>query len=249
MYSQSGVCADALGGVILLQPDPLPQEAGVGGTVDVVATNNYRLGAMAAMAQGALDKKLGGLAWRLQGTLKAAGNTQTPHYYLKNTGFTEDNYSAAVGYQKNGWSAQSFYSQFNTRIGVFAGSHVGNVGELYAAFARTRPKDSSQFSYAINRSNQWIAHTLFKNTLTYQSPTFGRAELQYAYQANRRQEYDLDLPFVSDPTLLYKPQVDFKIVTDIANITYHTPQRARIGRLLGAQILPRKPIFLAVCAT
>ncbi len=216
--------SDAIGGVILMQPAPLPTKEGSSvGDVYFTASDNYGLLCVSGNSETALSGKYKGLAYRLQGTLKKGGNCKTPGYYLKNTGFTESDFSATVAYTKDNFKLSAFYSDYNTWLGVFEGSHVGNVSELYEALRRTKPSEDPGFSYDIDRSKQRVHHSLLKAAATYQEDDFGKIELQYSKQENNRQEYDLDLPFSSDPTYLTRPQIDFHIYTDALNLTYAHP--------------------------
>ena len=218
--------AEAIGGVILMAPPVLPATpAETTGDVHFVGSNNYNLTAFSGNIQSAFDKKLTGLSFRLQGTAKKAGNSKTPGYYLKNTGFNETNFSGAGGYAKKGFKFNLFYSSFNTWLGVFEGSHVGNITDLQEALTRETPLVSSGFSYDIARSKQRVEHSLFKASGVYATPTFGSAELTYSSQKNSRQEYDLDLPFSSDPTWQTRPQLDFSIYTDALSAVYAHPFR------------------------
>src|ERR1700759_1533250 len=85
--------SDAIGGVVLVDPKDLRTAPGVGGEVNLVGMTNGRVGAASGMMEGG---SASGLSWRLQGTLKKAGNAQAPTYYLGNTGYNEDDYSATL---------------------------------------------------------------------------------------------------------------------------------------------------------
>ncbi len=100
--------ADAIGGVVLVEPAALPDTAGVGGELNLVGMTNGRLGAASAFVQGAVPTDtargngrglglLHGLSYRVQGTLRRAGNTRSATYYLANTGLQERNYSPTAG--------------------------------------------------------------------------------------------------------------------------------------------------------
>src|SRR5580700_10620385 len=112
--------SDAIGGVILLDPKDMPDHPGVlDGEVNMVGMTNGRIGAASAMVEGSAGKgSWEGLSWRLQGTLKEAGNSRTPNYYLGNTGYMENDYSAAVQYNKGHFGGQVYYSDFHTKIGI-----------------------------------------------------------------------------------------------------------------------------------
>jgi len=215
--------ADAIGGVVLLEPDPLPTQKGLSGDAYLIGQSNGRMGTASLSLQGKMSEKLAGIAWRLQGTAKRAGNFSTPHYYLKNTGISEQDFSSAIGYKRNGWDVSVYYSLFNTTNGIFEGAHAGNITDLYAAFSRTKPITQSVFSYNIARSYQRVYHDLAKASVAYRFANEGKLELNVARQKDLREEFDVSLPYTKDPELLKKPQVSFQLKTHSAELVYTEP--------------------------
>jgi len=217
--------ADAIGGVVLLDADPLPTRKGVSGDVYLVGQTNGSMGTASGTMQGKMGSKPGGLAWRLQGTVKRGGNFQTPDYYLKNTGIAEQDASASAGYKHKGLDVMAYYSVFHTKNGIFEGSHAGNITDLYAAFARTRPATPSVFSYDIARSYQEIYHDLAKVSTSYRFANEGKIELNMARQKDLRDEFDISIPYSKDPDILKKPQVSFQLKTHSGELIYTEPSR------------------------
>jgi iron complex outermembrane receptor protein len=76
--------SDALGGIILMEPKPMRHNPGIGGELHLQSFTNGRSGIASGMLEGKLAKLP--LSVRVQGTLKRAGNLQTPNYYLNNNG-------------------------------------------------------------------------------------------------------------------------------------------------------------------
>ncbi|WP_118973580.1 TonB-dependent receptor [Taibaiella koreensis] len=215
--------ADAIAGVILLDPAPLPEQKTIGGSISAVASSNGQMGTISGMLQGAFDKKLSGLSWRVQGTLQRSGNFRTANYYLFNTGMAEEDFSAQLGYKWKFLNLSASYSQYNAKLGIFRGSDVGNKEDLLAAFARAKPITPDEFSYKIDRSYQSIRHQVFRAAAEHVFANHGSLSLSYARQQDVRSEYDIDLPYTSDSSLLFKPQVQFKIVTHTLDLAYKQP--------------------------
>src|ERR1700761_3821708 len=92
--------SDAIGGAILLDPKDLPRQPGIDGELNLVGMTNGRTGVASGYLEGSSGAKLEGLSWRTQGTIKKAGNSHTANYYLNNTGFNENDYSATLQYNK-----------------------------------------------------------------------------------------------------------------------------------------------------
>ena len=162
--------SDAMAGVILVEPNDLPDTAAVTGELNLVGMSNGQTGVASGILQGYFDK-IKGFTWRVQGTYKKGGTIKTPTYYLKNTGLEELNFSYALGYHRKNWGVEGYYSQFNTKIGVFSGAHIGNLTDLKNAFNAQKPQDSlATFTYDIDRPYQDISHEL---NFIFTSPTDG----------------------------------------------------------------------------
>lgn len=206
--------SDAIAGVVLVEPDELPDTAAITGEVNLVGLSNGQTGATSAILQGYFDK-LPGFSWRLQGTLKKGGTVKTPTYYLNNTGLEEKNFSYGLGYHHKKFGVELYYSQFNTKIGVFKGSHIGNLTDLQNTLALGKPVDSlAAFTYSLDRPYQIAEHELIKGLAHYHFSPKWRAKVQYAWQYNIRQEFDLRrLSSVEKETGIIVPDLDLNITS------------------------------------
>lgn len=183
--------SDAIAGVVLAEADELPDTSALTGELSLAGLSNGRTGAAAARLQGYFDR-LRYFSWRLQGSLKKSGNLRTPDHFLTNTGLEERNFSYSLGYHRKKLGLELYYSQFNTQIGIYKGSHIGNLSDLQYALRYGSPVDSvSEFSYVIDRPYQIAEHELVKGAAHYHFSPRWRANLQYAWQYNIRKEYDL----------------------------------------------------------
>ena len=215
--------SDAIGGVILVEPKPMPMQPGIGGEVNVVGATNGGLGVASGMLEGAFDKKLTGLSWRLQGTLKQSGYVQTPHYYMENTSYHENNFSGDLHYDHAKWGAEVFYSQFDTKVGLFTGAQVGSLADLYAALSRTEPLVQPSFSYALDRPYQAVQHDLLKIRAYLHTTKGGTLTATFARQQNTRREYD----YVSFSGAL-NPELYLKLVTHTTDLIWeHAPIKTK----------------------
>jgi iron complex outermembrane receptor protein len=184
--------ADAISGVISVNPKPLPTDTGImDGEVNAVGMINSRLGAFSAILEGAFGKKVPGLSYRIQGTYKRAGNTSAPDYILGNTGLLEDDFSAALQYYHKNYGIEGYYSYFNTKIGIESDTEVGSISDLELRIAEGRPVTAYDFSYFIDRPYQMVNHSTAKIKGFYNISDSSKLELQYDYQVNTRQEYEL----------------------------------------------------------
>jgi iron complex outermembrane receptor protein len=206
--------SDAIAGVVLVEPDDLPDTAALTGEVNLAGLSNGRTGAASAQLQGYFDR-MKHISWRIQGSLKQGGSIKTPDYYVDNTGTQEKNFSYALGYHRKQWGLEFYYSQFNAEVGIFKGSHIGNLSDLQQALAIGKPVDSTaSFSYAIDRPRQSVGHELIKGLAHYHFSPRWRAKIQYAWQYNLRQEYDLRrLTKAERETQVVPPDLDLHVTS------------------------------------
>ncbi len=226
--------ADALGGVVLVEPKALRSEPGLSGEANLAAFGNGRVGVASAMLEGKMKGKLP-LSGRAQGTFKRGGDIRTPDYFLKNTGVKEINYSAAVGLQREHWNTEVFFSQFFTDIGIYRGAHIGNLTDLDNAIQRGRPTEYGSFSYDLGRPLQRVAHYLLKAKSEVNTGTAGKLSLQYARQFNRRGEFDAHKRYGSLPTSLEDPEMLFEITTHTLDVAWEHKSWRHFTGSLGAQ--------------
>lgn len=184
---------DAIGGIVMMQPDALPDSAGLKGEIQSIYFTNGRQAVMSGMLEGGFNRA-NGWGWRVQGTLKNGGYIRTADYFLANTGVREENFSAAIGYKKNNWSNDFFYSHFHSEIGIYVGSHIGNVNDLEKSIARARPFEAFtplEFSRKISRPNQDINHRLGKFKSQHKFASGQTMHATIALQTNERLELDV----------------------------------------------------------
>lgn len=223
--------SDAIAGVVLVNPKGLKRTPGITGEVNLVGFSNGRQGNVSATIDGNLNK-IPAISWRVQGTLKRGGNVRTPDYYLRNTGVSEQNFSAAVGYLKPKYGVDVFYSQFNTQVGIFSASHFGNLTDLQKAFESDRPLESADFTYAIDRPRQEIEHELFKAKAYWHTGGKGKLTFTYARQFNRRLEYDKHPPLNDSLANLNLPALQFNLTTHTSEIAWeHVRTKSFKGKI------------------
>jgi iron complex outermembrane receptor protein len=182
--------AEAIGGVVIIEPAPLPQDSSIHAEVNVVGASNGRGLTTAAMLSGH-HKAIPNWSWRAQGSYKKTGNIQTPTYYLENTGSREMNYSFQSAYNREHFQIGAYYSLFHTNLGIFSGAHIGNMSDLQAAINRGRPLTEGSFSYDINAPKQEVWHHLIKLNAHFHLNDYWHAAIVYGLQLDNRKEFDI----------------------------------------------------------
>jgi iron complex outermembrane recepter protein len=229
--------SDAIGGVILVEPQELPIDKPLSGEMNLAGFSNGRQGAASATLQGRI-KGFNGFGWRAQGTLKRGGNIRTPNYYLDNTGISEHNFSAGAGYRKGGFGAELYFSQFNTQIGIFSGSHVGSVTDLLNVINSGEPLIKADFSYHIGRPYQLVKHNLLKGEVHYHFPDGNRLKWVSAIQYDKRFEFDLHAPRNDSLAALNRPELSFRLTTLTNDIIWdHKPLAGKFSGQVGLSTL------------
>lgn len=183
---------DAIGGIILMEPNSLPDTSGITGETQTIFFTNGRQFVTSGMLEGGI-KNANGWGWRVQGTLKNGGNTKTANYYLANTGVEEQNFSSALGYKNQKMGADVFISRFHSIIGIYSGSHVGNINDLKIAIASASPFEvytPTNFIREVERPNQDITHSLIKSK-AYLHLNNKTIRMNLAHQDNERLEFDV----------------------------------------------------------
>jgi len=181
--------AEAIGGIIVVEPAVLRDTAGISGTVNLVGASNGRAATTAAMLTGGA-RSIPGFGWRVQGSYKKSGNVSTADYMLGNTGVRELNFSAAAGYKIGNAAYEAYYSQFSTELGILYSAHINTIDDINARIAVGRPVENYGFTYAISAPRQRIFHHLVKLKAHYDFSGNRELDLTYGFQKNHRKEFD-----------------------------------------------------------
>ncbi|MDH4473616.1 MAG: TonB-dependent receptor [Fluviicola sp.] len=203
---------DAIGGVILVSPDPLPYGKNHSGWLKLAANSNGRGGMSSALVNGSF-KRWSKWAYRIHGTGRINGTQSAPDYLIKNTASNDYSFSGAFGYKGTRLEADVFYSRYTSNLGIFTGSHIGNLTDLNAAFFAEQPKDSGYFTYSIEKPKQFIQHQLSKFNLIYHWNEKVKTAVIVGYQYNLRQEYDLHKAYNDSLAALDLPAFELNLWT------------------------------------
>ncbi|MCC6818072.1 MAG: TonB-dependent receptor [Bacteroidia bacterium] len=210
---------DGIGGILMVNPPSLFKEKSkrLSGDINLSGFSNGRGGILSGILSYKVSDKFP-LYLRMQGTTKRSGNTNAPDYYLYNTGMLENNYSLNLGYSKNKLRTEVFYSDFNSQIGLFTGSQIGNLSDLQIAMSSKRPLSKDEFSYQIDRPYQKVRHQLLKSKSNWYKNALNSFELTLSYQQNHREEYDV----LRSSNAHTGPAFDYWISTSMGDFTWNS---------------------------
>lgn len=232
---------NAIAGVVLVEPKDMPHTRCINGELNVVGATNGRAGTTSGYLEGGFGKNLTGLSWRLQGTARRGGSYSTPTYYLTNTGVREDNFSGAINYDRKNFGASVFFSDFNSKIGIYSGSVIGNLTDLEQAFQRSVPLVPSIFSYKIGRGYQTVDHKTFKGKAYYKLNKIGKLEYTYAWQENARKEYGSEAPY--NPLDTTAPEAHFILSTTTHELVLEHNAIKNISGSVGLNFITQGNIY------
>ena len=227
--------SDAIGGVILVEPKPLNFGKENNGQINTgYFTNQQQYVTSAQFEFGLKTKPV--IKYRLQGTFKKSANVATPNYRLNNTGTEEKNFSITAAYKKHTVNSELFYSYFNNQVGIFTGSHIGNLTDLQNAIAATKPSDVflNTNTYRIARPRQVIQHHLAKLKTTFYKANH-KFIIQVSGQLNSRQEYD-----VVRSSTNTMPQLNLSIFTAAQDVSWETPKIKNMSSTTGLSFMQQR---------
>jgi len=179
---------DAIGGVVVMNPKKIVRKDTLfGKTIFGWQTNGRGYN----IASNLNKNYSSGWFAQLQGSYKRNGDFNAPDYNLTNTGLDSKGISARFGKQKFESGFEVFYSYVDNEIGILGTAHIGSVFDLRRAINSGQPFLVNDFSYQINVPKQEITHHLLKTNYYKRFQNFGKVQLQYDYQHNRRKEFDI----------------------------------------------------------
>jgi len=206
---------DAIGGLVLTEPITIPQDTLYGRTLLNFASNGRGSSISSSLHKGAEQ----GWAWNVSGTLKYFGDRHSPDYILSNTGNTENNFAGDIKFMGSSYDISAYYSFYDATIGIAKATHIGNVADLVRAINSGRPSVIEPFTYGIETPRQEVQHHLAKANFNKQLGESSTLAVQYAFQLNHRQEYDMRRgQYAGTPALdltlaTHSLQADWKVET------------------------------------
>ncbi len=202
--------SDAIGGVIVMEPEIFPKKDTIKGSVGLTGISNGRgLGLDVDVAKVWKN----GWAVKSGGSIKKLGDQSAPDYNLKNTGmdFSSFNFTVQNNTYERGISFDYYLT--NQTIGILRDSHVSTSEDYDRAMNANPPIYSGKFSYDIDNPRQVIEHHIAKISAFKRFENIGKLSATYSYQYNHRQEYDIRRGDLKDT-----PSLDLELMTHQFNI-------------------------------
>ncbi len=222
---------DAIGGVIIADPQKIPVKDTLYGKTLLSGATNGRGGAL----MSSLTKSYkSGWYWSAQGTLKRFGDFKAPDYSLTNTGYSQQAFTTSFGLNKFTYGFDFYYSFYRNEIGILRSSHIGSQEDLLNAINSRKPNVTEPFSYDINAPKQEVTHHLAKLRFFRRFEKLGKWNVQYDFQLNNRQEYD-----IRRGNLKGVPAMDMELTTHTVTSDFqfdaHSDRKINTGIMLRYQ--------------
>ncbi|MFA9191935.1 TonB-dependent receptor [Flavobacterium sp. FZUC8N2.13] len=178
---------DAIGGLVIIEPVSVKKDTLFGKTI-----LNYDSNGKGGSVSSSIHKGNNqGFSWNALTTLKYMGDKQAVDYVLSNTGNREANFSGDIKYTAKKYNATAFYSYYKSVIGILSASHTGNVNDLYQSINNKVPSVINDFTFNIKNPKQDVEHQITKFNFNYSFNESAFVSFQYAFQFNKRLEYDV----------------------------------------------------------
>jgi len=215
--------SDALGGVINILEPPVPSPGTVKGEILSNFSSNNLLTANSLMLEGNHN----GFVWSARVTYKNASSFKTPGYYVYNSGFNENNYSALIGLHKKWGFTHLHFSRFCAYIGAVEGARDSITHQFINSDGQIVPSEKLN-SRKLDLPFNNVVHTKFtsvSNIIIHNS----QLKINVGFQSNQRKEFgeDRDIPNVYfllntltyDTKLLLPEKKGFEITFGLSGMT------------------------------
>ena len=202
--------SDAIGGVIVLQPEIFRRADTLRGHLNLSGISNGRGAAFDAALVKTWEN---GWFAAANGGYKKLGDLESPDYPLWNTGTVASSFNFRAGKEEfmKGFSLN--YVLTDQEVGIYRGSHIGNLEDFYRAITGGTPVYQRDFSYDIDYPKQEIQHHLARISGYRRFEHLGKLSADYSFQYNRRKEYDIRREAFSD-----LPSLDLELFTNQFNL-------------------------------
>jgi len=190
----------AIGGVVQVLPRTIDFRRSISGIayLNGFSNNGQIAGSINLEGSPVKDSRLG---WRVQGSLRRAGDSRTPEYVIDNSGFSEQSINTTLNFKTGTFNHRIYASTYATKLGIYTGAHIGSPNDLQRAIDRGRPAVEQAFSYRIDAPRQEIQHHLLSVETSVFAPKVGVFDIHYGLQQNNRKEFDVHGRFSRDVNL------------------------------------------------
>tara|TARA_B110000037_G_scaffold223197_1_gene303703 strand:- start:7724 stop:10099 length:2376 start_codon:yes stop_codon:yes gene_type:complete len=216
--------AEALGGVIIVEPNPLYlrepfyTEIGTGFQSNGLGINTN------------LETRMGGEkgSYFFNANLTKIGDRHTPGYSLTNSGKEEQSINLGTRYRYKNLDFKVYYSFVNQNLALLRASIAESGDAFIKSINADEPTFIQPFSYAINAPNQLTQHHFGKFEMHWYYSDASKLTFRAGTQFNKRKEFDVRLN-------IDKPIIDLYLWTTDYQLEWKHPDWLKLDGLIGVQ--------------
>ena len=201
---------EALGGVIIVEPNPLLLNQPLYGSIgSSFQTNGNGYNTNFEIGKGS-DK----WSYYANGNYVRIGDRRASDYNLTNTGKEEIAFGLGTLYHQENWDFKVNYSFVDQDLGLLRAAFVESADAFIEAINATVPVPADPFSYDITDPNQKVQHHLAKAEVNWRYSPEGKLTFIAGAQLNKRDEFDVrrnaDLPIIDLDLVTYDYKLEWK---------------------------------------
>ena len=215
---------EALGGAIIIEPNPLHLNEPFYAKIGLGAETNGR-GLSSKLAGGQGFKKW---SYFINGNLTKIGDRHTSDYQLSNSGKEETSFGFGTRYHHKNWDIKIHYSNLNQKLALLRSAIAESGNAFVKAINSNEPTFITPFSYDINAPYQLTGHQLLKSEINWWYSDDAKLTFQVGKQVNNRKEYDVRRN-------IDKPIIDLDLLTSDYQLEWKHPSWFKLNGVLGLQ--------------
>ncbi|MEC7984196.1 MAG: TonB-dependent receptor [Myxococcota bacterium] len=208
---------DAIGGVILVQSPSMRDTQGWGGRFRLGGQTNGTRSFGAFRFDGKPKEELP--SFRIEGNLAKGAGMVAPDYVLGNTGSTLWNLGISTEQQFKTVRMRVNARRYSLQAGIFFGMQYESPSSFEAQLDEQQPAgaDNWESLFEVERAYQYVTHDIVSAHVDGEVGDWGHFEVLYAFQHNRRKEFDRVRESITGP------QYDFTLRTHSldGHLTHH----------------------------
>jgi len=215
---------EALGGAIIVQPNPLYLDE----SLNAEAGTGYQSNGRGFNTSLEVGEGFENWSYYFGGNYTKIGDRHAPDYMLTNSGKEEASANLGVRYRKGNWDFKLHYSYINQKLALLRSSIAESGDAFIKALNAEEPVFIKPFSYDINEPNQQAQHHFSKVEINWWYSKDGKLTFRAGQQLNNRQEFDVRRN--AD-----RPIVDLDLLTSDYQVEWKHPRWRQLNGLVGVQ--------------
>lgn len=202
--------ANAIGGVVVVDTDLDPREKGARGGLQYSLSSNGFLNGGSLYYEDNIPF-FGNLRYRVGYKQYESSDYSTAKYRLSNTGSWIKDIRSDLAYNIKDFTLHAHFSYYDTEIGIYRGTLIGNMNDLLERYELGYPPSSAilPINYErIDYPKQRVSHLHANSHIIYKFNDLNTLNIRYSFQQDYRKEYSLRLGKFKD-----MPEFAFKLFT------------------------------------